>query len=174
MNVVILIPARYGSSRYPGKPLVNLKGAGGVGKPLIQRSVEAARRVAGVSGVFVTTDDERIADANGLDPLTEHARPERVQIQLDVGQFGHTAGVPRRACGLQCLQGRSLSHCSRIHGCASRYSRRDDDATTRRPAAAPFAQRGTKNTKFTEVTGHVSTALPVDADVGPAGRRWQE
>jgi len=64
MNVVILIPARYHSSRYPGKPLVQLKGAGGVAKPLIQRSVEAARRVAGVSGVFVTTDDERIADAS--------------------------------------------------------------------------------------------------------------
>jgi 3-deoxy-manno-octulosonate cytidylyltransferase (CMP-KDO synthetase) len=63
MNSVILIPARYQSSRYPGKPLVPLKGAGGVPKPLIQRSVEAARRVKGVSGVFVVTDDERIARA---------------------------------------------------------------------------------------------------------------
>lgn len=63
MNPVILIPARYASSRYPGKPLVPLKGASGIAKPLIQRSVEAARRVAGVSGVFVTTDDERIAEA---------------------------------------------------------------------------------------------------------------
>jgi 3-deoxy-manno-octulosonate cytidylyltransferase (CMP-KDO synthetase) len=63
MNCVILIPARYQSSRYPGKPLVELKGASGNPKPLIQRSVEAARRVPGVSGVFVTTDDERIADA---------------------------------------------------------------------------------------------------------------
>jgi 3-deoxy-manno-octulosonate cytidylyltransferase (CMP-KDO synthetase) len=63
MNSVILIPARYGSSRYPGKPLVELKGASGVPKPLIERTVEAARRVSGVSGVFVTTDDERIADA---------------------------------------------------------------------------------------------------------------
>ena len=63
MNAVILIPARYQSSRYPGKPLVELKGAGGCGKPLIQRSVEAARRVSGVSGVFVVTDDERIAEA---------------------------------------------------------------------------------------------------------------
>jgi len=63
MNSVILIPARYQSSRYPGKPLVELKGAGGAPKPLIQRSVEAARKVAGISGVFVTTDDERIADA---------------------------------------------------------------------------------------------------------------
>jgi 3-deoxy-manno-octulosonate cytidylyltransferase (CMP-KDO synthetase) len=63
VNKVILIPARYQSSRYPGKPLVELKGSAGSAKPLIQRSVEAARRVAGVDGVFVTTDDERIADA---------------------------------------------------------------------------------------------------------------
>lgn len=65
MNCVILIPARYQSSRYPGKPLAPLKGVGGTLKPLIQRSVEAARRVPGVSGVFVATDDERIADACG-------------------------------------------------------------------------------------------------------------
>jgi 3-deoxy-manno-octulosonate cytidylyltransferase (CMP-KDO synthetase) len=63
MSTVILIPARYQSTRYPGKPLVPLKGASGTAKLLIQRSVEAARRVPGVSGVFVTTDDERIADA---------------------------------------------------------------------------------------------------------------
>ena len=63
MNTIILIPARYQSTRYPGKPLVELKGKSGTAKPLIQRSVEAARRVPGVSGVFVTTDDERIADA---------------------------------------------------------------------------------------------------------------
>jgi len=63
MNSVILIPARYASTRYPGKPLVELKGAGGAAKPLILRSVEAARRVRGVSGVFVVTDDDRIADS---------------------------------------------------------------------------------------------------------------
>lgn len=62
MKATILIPARFQSSRYPGKPLVDLKGCTGVTKPLIQRSVEAARRVAGVDGVFVVTDDERIAD----------------------------------------------------------------------------------------------------------------
>lgn len=63
MNTVILIPARFASSRYPGKPLVELRGAGGLPKPLIQRSVEAARRVSGISGVFVVTDDERIGEA---------------------------------------------------------------------------------------------------------------
>jgi 3-deoxy-manno-octulosonate cytidylyltransferase (CMP-KDO synthetase) len=65
MNCVILIPARYQSTRYPGKPLVPLKGARGAAKPLIQRSVEAARRVQGVSGVFVVTDDDRVAEACG-------------------------------------------------------------------------------------------------------------
>lgn len=62
MKSVILIPARYQSTRYPGKPLAEIRGANGAHKTLIERSVEAARRVAGVSEVFVTTDDERIAD----------------------------------------------------------------------------------------------------------------
>lgn len=64
MRTVILIPARYESSRYPGKPLVQLKGAGGAAKPLIQRSYEAALRVAGVSEVHVVTDDNRIAETS--------------------------------------------------------------------------------------------------------------
>ena len=62
MKVAILIPARFQSSRYPGKPLVELRGAGGVAKPLIQRSHEAALRVAGSHSVHVVTDDHRIAD----------------------------------------------------------------------------------------------------------------
>lgn len=63
MSAVILIPARYASTRYPGKPLVGLKGASGRSKPLIHRSVEAARRVSGAGGVYVVTDDERIAES---------------------------------------------------------------------------------------------------------------
>ena len=62
MKSVVLIPARYASSRYPGKPLVELRGQGGLAKPLIQRSFEAAQRVAGVTSVYVVTDDERIAE----------------------------------------------------------------------------------------------------------------
>ena len=63
MTVAILIPARFASSRYPGKPLVDLKGAGGQSKPLIQRSYEAARRVPGDHAVYIVTDDERIRAA---------------------------------------------------------------------------------------------------------------
>ena len=62
MKTAILIPARFQSSRYPGKPLVELKGAGGAAKPLIQRSYEAAQRVRGIESVHVVTDDERIAE----------------------------------------------------------------------------------------------------------------
>ena len=62
MTTAILIPARFQSSRFPGKPLVELKGARGTGKPLIQRSFEAAQRVRGTSSVHVVTDDERIAE----------------------------------------------------------------------------------------------------------------
>ena len=63
MNTAILVPARYQSSRYPGKPLVELKGARSTPKPLIQRSYEAARRGRGISSVHVVTDDDRIAEA---------------------------------------------------------------------------------------------------------------
>lgn len=61
MKTAILIPARYASTRYPGKPLVELKGASGAAKSLIQRSHEAALRVRGVECVHVVTDDDRIA-----------------------------------------------------------------------------------------------------------------
>ncbi|MDB5684294.1 MAG: kdsB [Sphingomonas bacterium] len=59
-KVAIVIPARYASSRFPGKPLALLRGAGGEAKPLIQRSWEAASRVAGIDAVYVATDDDRI------------------------------------------------------------------------------------------------------------------
>ena len=63
MPAAIVIPAGYASTRYPGKPLVPLKGAGGQAKTLIQRSWEAARAVPGGARVIVATDDDRIADA---------------------------------------------------------------------------------------------------------------
>lgn len=55
MRVLILIPARYASTRFPGKPLAEIGG-----KPMIGHVVEKASRVS--SDVFVATDDERIYD----------------------------------------------------------------------------------------------------------------
>lgn len=60
---VIIIPARFASSRFPGKPLAPLRGVDGAVKPLIQRSWERACAVPGALGAWVATDDERIADA---------------------------------------------------------------------------------------------------------------
>jgi 3-deoxy-manno-octulosonate cytidylyltransferase (CMP-KDO synthetase) len=63
MSVLIVIPARYASTRYPGKPLAELRGASGETKSLIRRSWEAAQGVAGVKRIVVATDDTRIKDA---------------------------------------------------------------------------------------------------------------
>jgi 3-deoxy-manno-octulosonate cytidylyltransferase (CMP-KDO synthetase) len=62
IKVAVIIPARYASSRFPGKPLFPLRGADGVAKSLIRRSWEAASAVTGLTGVWVATDDQRIAD----------------------------------------------------------------------------------------------------------------
>jgi 3-deoxy-manno-octulosonate cytidylyltransferase (CMP-KDO synthetase) len=56
--VVAAIPARWGSTRLPGKPLLPL-----AGKPMVQHVYERAARAAGVSRVVVLTDDARIAEA---------------------------------------------------------------------------------------------------------------
>jgi 3-deoxy-manno-octulosonate cytidylyltransferase (CMP-KDO synthetase) len=61
MSVLIAIPARYASTRYPGKPLVSLRGPDG-DKTLIRRSWEAAMAVRGADRVVVATDDARIRD----------------------------------------------------------------------------------------------------------------
>lgn len=57
-SVTVVIPARYGSSRFPGKPLVEL-----LGKPMIQHVYEQARACRAVQDVLVATDDERIKAA---------------------------------------------------------------------------------------------------------------
>lgn len=56
MRSVVLIPARYASSRYPGKPLVPL-----LGKPMILWVAELSARAVSADNVYVATDDERIA-----------------------------------------------------------------------------------------------------------------
>jgi 3-deoxy-manno-octulosonate cytidylyltransferase (CMP-KDO synthetase) len=57
MKIVGVIPARYASSRFPGKPLIDLKG-----KTMIQRVYEGAKKSQNLSRVIVATDDQRIYD----------------------------------------------------------------------------------------------------------------
>jgi 3-deoxy-manno-octulosonate cytidylyltransferase (CMP-KDO synthetase) len=58
MNVIGIIPARFASTRFPGKPLALI-----AGKPLIQHVVERCRQAGSLSEVIVATDDARIRDA---------------------------------------------------------------------------------------------------------------
>lgn len=63
MSVAILIPARYASTRYPGKPLAEIALPDGTRKSLVRLSWEAAQAVPGIDAVHVLTDDARIRDA---------------------------------------------------------------------------------------------------------------
>ena len=55
-RTVIIIPARYGSSRYKGKPLVKI-----LGRELILRVTDICAKTVGVRNTYVATDDNRIA-----------------------------------------------------------------------------------------------------------------
>ena len=57
MNIIGVIPARYASTRFPGKPLVDI-----CGHPMIWWVYQQVKKVEGLSKVFVATDDTRISD----------------------------------------------------------------------------------------------------------------
>ncbi|HTP70473.1 MAG TPA: 3-deoxy-manno-octulosonate cytidylyltransferase [Dongiaceae bacterium] len=58
LKVVVVIPARYGSTRLPGKPLLSL-----AGRPMIRYVFERSKQAQTVGRVIVATDDQRIVDA---------------------------------------------------------------------------------------------------------------
>lgn len=67
MKVIAIIPARYGSSRFPGKPLADI-----CGKPMIWWVYQQVQKAEGISEVYVATDDQRIESAcreNGIAAL---------------------------------------------------------------------------------------------------------
>lgn len=91
MKIVGVIPSRYQSSRFPGKPLVDI-----AGRPMVWWVYQRAKKVERLSEVYVATDDERIKDVciqydipyvmtsikhrNGTERLSEVAR----QIEADI------------------------------------------------------------------------------------------
>jgi 3-deoxy-manno-octulosonate cytidylyltransferase (CMP-KDO synthetase) len=95
MRCVVLIPARFGSSRYPGKPLVNL-----LGKPMVLWVAELSAKSVGKDNVYVATEDQRIADVvtnagfnslmtsdnalTGTDRLAEAAAQIEADIYINV------------------------------------------------------------------------------------------
>lgn len=58
MNTLCVIPARFASTRLPGKPLADI-----VGKPMISRVYDRASKAARVTGVIAAVDDQRVYDA---------------------------------------------------------------------------------------------------------------
>ncbi|MEJ2049931.1 MAG: 3-deoxy-manno-octulosonate cytidylyltransferase, partial [Calditrichota bacterium] len=58
MNAIAIIPARYGSTRLPGKPLLSL-----AGRPLILHVLDRAKQIKSMSRIIVATDDDRIINA---------------------------------------------------------------------------------------------------------------
>lgn len=94
-RVVGMIPARYASTRLPGKPLVDI-----CGKPMIQRVYERVRQAKTLSDLIVATDDQRILDAvlafggraemtsadhaSGTDRLAELARRTVCDIVVNI------------------------------------------------------------------------------------------
>ncbi|NPD17002.1 3-deoxy-manno-octulosonate cytidylyltransferase [Xinfangfangia sp. D13-10-4-6] len=102
MDTVIIIPARYASTRYPAKPLAMLKGAGGISRSLLERSVIAGRRAVeeagGGIGLYVATDDDRIAAEAcriGADVImtSENARNGTERVAEAVKNAGLNPGI---------------------------------------------------------------------------------
>lgn len=95
MTAVAVIPARYASTRFPGKPLAEISG-----RPMIEHVYRRAADARGVDAVVVATDDERVAHAvarfgglsrmtdthhrTGMDRIAEVARDLRCSIVVNV------------------------------------------------------------------------------------------
>lgn len=95
MRAVVLIPARFKSTRYPGKPLVPL-----LGKPMVLWVAELSAMAVGAENVYVATEDQRIADVviaagfnavmttdtclTGTDRLAEAALQVKADIYINV------------------------------------------------------------------------------------------
>ncbi|HMJ63784.1 MAG TPA: 3-deoxy-manno-octulosonate cytidylyltransferase [Candidatus Binatia bacterium] len=71
MRIIGVIPARYGSTRFPGKPLAKI-----AGKPLIQHVVERCKAARFLQEVIVATDDQRIRDVAVKFSRVEMTLPE--------------------------------------------------------------------------------------------------
>jgi 3-deoxy-manno-octulosonate cytidylyltransferase (CMP-KDO synthetase) len=89
MSILIVIPARWASTRFPGKPLADIAGT-----PMIQRVYERARQAHGAPRVIVATDDPRIADA------ARGFGAETVITPADL-----RSGTERVACAIADLEG---------------------------------------------------------------------
>ena len=129
MKFIGLIPARYGSSRFPGKPLALL-----AGKPVIQHVYEQANKV--LDAVFVATDDERIYNKvlafGGKAVMTStehHSGTDRIEEAFEKigGDFDVVVNIQGDEPFIEQSQIETLCHCF------------DDDHTQIATLGKPFA-----------------------------------
>jgi 3-deoxy-manno-octulosonate cytidylyltransferase (CMP-KDO synthetase) len=80
-KIAVVIPARFGSERLPGKPLAEI-----AGRPMILHVVERCKRARGLADVVVATDDKRVAEA---------VRPAGVRVEMTSAE--HASGTDRVA-----------------------------------------------------------------------------
>ena len=88
MHILGIIPARFASTRFPGKPLHLI-----AGKPLVQHVVERCQQAKSLSEIVVATDDERIAQI-----ARKFCRVEMTSDQHPSGTDRLAEVVARRAC----------------------------------------------------------------------------
>lgn len=86
-RIIAVIPARFGSTRFPGKPLEKLKG-----KPLLQWAVEGARTSQKIQKVYVATDDQRIQELC-----------EKIQVECLMTRSDCLTGTDRLFEATRCL-----------------------------------------------------------------------
>ena len=105
-NIVGIIPARYGSTRFPGKPLVDI-----AGKPMIQHVYESCIQSCLFDKVYIATDDQRIQEVvNGFDAecimtssecqsgterITEAIVSRNIQSEIIVNIQGDEPGIKK-------------------------------------------------------------------------------
>jgi 3-deoxy-D-manno-octulosonate cytidylyltransferase len=131
---IIVIPARYGSSRLPGKPLAEI-----AGKPMIQHVYESARQVLDADAVWVATDDRRIFDAvaafggrplmtspdhaSGTDRLAEVARTIEAEIYVNVQGDEPLIRASNIACLIGALDDPSIEVATLCHPISAEEAR---------------------------------------------------
>lgn len=132
-----IIPARYASARFPGKPLINI-----LGKPMFWHVYDRARRCPELAQVVLATDDERI-----------RARAEELDVPVIMTRPDHASGTDRVLEAAELLKAEPDAVVVNIQG----------DEPCLEPAMltellAPFAE---PNVRVTTLAAHIS---PTEAD----------
>ncbi len=99
MSILAIIPARYGSTRFPGKPLIEING-----KSMLQRVYEQTQKANLLSDVIIATDDQRIA---------EHAKTFNANVVMTSLQ--HLSGTDRCFEAYQ-LNGKKFDYVINVQG----------------------------------------------------------